>query len=667
MSHNQENHFLHWNGDIANELVLMAIDGKESLSSPFLYELRSLTNKSESELASWHGKSVSCRIGNGNDAQPQRLLHGVITSIRYKHTQQDAICILTLEPSLALLAMGRQMRVWQNISVPDLINELLSTHGITQIERKLYRKYSKREYCIQYRESDLEFIQRLLDEEGIYYFFRHTESGHSLVLIDHPAGHDAVQGEKLVWHHDGDIFTEGCINSWSSTTSLIPSNVVLHGLNMQQAAAIEEQKSANPSLASVNTITFTDITPAEERSLISSETQNVMAAHEANTRIFDATVNAHWLCSGEIFTLTGHPSDDRCYRIHSLTFYAINNTDDNSGSFDCQLQAMSNEQPWHPPYPQRPEIHGMLTATVVGPSSEDIHTDKYGRIKIHFPWDKVNPHDDSSSCWIRVAQPWAGGKFGAQFIPRIGSEVLVSFVQGDPDYPLVVGTVYNGQNQLPFDLPGNKTESGFVTRSTTKGDVNDGHRLTFNDKKDEELLTIVAQKDLSLTVKNDVVTTIAANRSTELTKGNERLLLKQGDIDIRLAKGNWQQKVTGNATTEINNGNYVLKVSGGSGSVKTDNALTLESTESIELKVGSNTINLSTNGISINGVTLILKSESSTEFKGKTISIDSTGPAEIKGEVLSVTGSKAANISGGALNISGTELVNILGKLIKIG
>ncbi|WP_237932232.1 type VI secretion system Vgr family protein [Buttiauxella sp. S19-1] len=633
----QENHFLRWNGEIAETMLLVSLEGKEALSTPFVYELSSLTKKSEDALKQWHGKSVSCRIGDGSDDLPQRVLHGIVTRIRYRQrTPEEAECIFTLEPSLALLNMGRVMRIWQNVSVPDLVRTLLSDYDINQVDVQLHGSYPQREYCVQYRESAFDFIQRLLNEEGIYYYFRHSESGHTLVLADHPASHNAIQSDKLTWHHHGNVLTEGNIDNWISSALLLPAGVVLQGINMPQATAIDAQQSASTSQTSIDAITFTDITPQGERSLITREAENAMAGREANTHFFEAKANAHWLCSGEIFTLAGHPSGDKPYLIQSQTFNALNNFENNSKDYHCTLQASSNEQPWHPPYPSHPEISGILTATVTGPSSEEIHTDEYGRIKIKFPWDKENPDDDTCSCWVRVVQPWSGGKFGAQFIPRVGSEVLVSFVQGHPDYPLVTGTVYNGQNKPPFTLPDQKTESGFVTRSTTNGSTDDGHRLSFNDKKGEELLTIIAQKDLSLTVKNDVTTTISANRSIELTKGNDQLVLKEGDMNVTLNKGNWQQKVTGSASTELSNGNYDLKVTGGSGNIKTDKALTLESTQSIELKVGGNKISLSASGISINGTM---------------IKIEGSGTTELKGAMTTLSGSGMTQISGGIINI----------------
>ncbi|WP_312414936.1 type VI secretion system tip protein TssI/VgrG [Pseudescherichia sp.] len=634
----QQQHLLCWNDDIANDLLLVALKGNEALSSPYRYELRSLTRMTESQLIRWHGEEVSCRIGDGSQQQPQRYLHGVVTRVCYaQRTQDEAECILTLEPSLSLLKMGREMRVWQNVSVPDLVTTLLSEYGISQPDRQLHGEYPKREYCIQYRESAFDFIQRLLEEEGIYYYFRHSAAEHTLVLADHPASHEPVKGDTLAWHHHGKILTQGAIDRWESTAVLLPGSIALQGFNVSQAAAIGDEQRARGEDGHVERVVFTDITPQEERTAIARQAEQVMNAHEANACSFNGSVNAHWLCSGEVFTFTGHPSGDNAYRIQALNIEAVNNFDDHTSHCQCQLQAMSNEQPWSPPYRSSPpQIPGLLTATVVGPASEEIHTDELGRIKIQFPWDSKNPHDDTSSCWVQVAQLWTGSKFGAQFLPRVGSQVLVSFIQGHPDFPLVTGTVYNGQNKPPFTLPGEKNESGFMTRSSPNGSVDEGHRLSFNDKKGEEQLTIVAQKDLSLTVKNDVASTIAANRTTALTKGDDRLTLKQGSLFITLESGNLQQKVSGDATTELNNGNYALSVVGGSGSVKTDKALILESTQSVELRVGSNKIAVSPSGIAINGTT---------------IAIEGSGTAELKGAMTTVSGSGMTQVSGGVINI----------------
>ncbi|MRT15091.1 type VI secretion system tip protein VgrG [Enterobacteriaceae bacterium RIT711] len=661
---NQKKHFICWNNEIANDLLLVALQGSEALSLPFQYELRSLTKMTEAQISRWHGKLVSCRIGDGTKELPQRFLHGVVTHIRYvKHTQEDAECILTLEPSIALLKLGRMMRVWQNISVPELVRTLLSDYGISQIDLHLHGNYPKREYCVQYRESAYDFVQRLLEEEGIYFYFRHNETSHTLVLADNPSSHTAIKGNSLTWHHHGNVLTEGSIKHWASTASLIPTAVVLHGVNMPQAKSISNQQKAQSSKVHVDNVTFVDITPQGESSLISRQTQHIMTASEANMRAIDASTTAHWLYSGETFILTNHPLGDKHYRIHALSLNASNNINGNSSSFNCQLQAMDKDQPWHPPLNTMPPIiPGILTATVVGPSSEDIHTDEYGRIKIQFPWDSQSQHDENSSCWVRVMQIWAGGKFGAQFIPRVGSEVLVSFVQGHPDYPLVIGMVYNGQNKPPFPLPGEKNESGFFSRSTTFGGADEGHRFSFNDTKNKELLTIVSQKDLSLTVKNNASTIIAANRSTELTKGNDQLVLKKGDMNITLENGNCQHSITGNFINKVKNGNYNLEVENGGINTKTNQNLTFESTESIELKVGSSKITLSPTGIKISGSIINIAASETAEFTGPKLTLEGSSTAVLKGESTKVSAIGAAEFSGLTTTVTAKTVAELKGK-----
>lgn len=642
----QKNHFLHWNGAVASDFLLLSVSGQETISTPFCYELRSVTALDEEGIAALHGKTVSCQIGDGLHNRPRRYLHGVVTHIqRGRDANDQAVCTFRLEPAFALLTSGRATRVWQNIAVPDLVRKLLSEHKISQVSLQLRNTYQKREYCIQYRESDFDFISRLLEEEGIGYFFKHQEDQHQMVLVDHPGGHPSANMGTLPWRSPGQTLTSGNINSWFVSSRLIPGEVGLYGYNMQKAAAVTDNQDTASTKQRIGHLKFTDITPTTERTALTGTVSQAIAAFEANTQLYDATVNAYWLSCGEVFSLTGHPTDNDSYRIQSLSLEATNSFEESAGSYHCAIQSLRHSVNWRPVCTRvPPEIPGVLIAKVVGPSSEEIHTDQYGRIKIQFPWDTENNNDDTSSCWVRISQPWTGSKFGFQFIPRIGSEVLVSFIQGHPDFPLVTGSVYNGQNKLPFTLPEEKTESGFATRSTSKGAMEDGHRLSFNDKKGEEKLTLTAQKDLLLTVKNDVTSEvkhevkskIGANRDTEITKGNDTLVLKQGSLHITLNKGDMEQKVTGNVTTSLSNGNYSLTASGGSGKIKTDKTCVIESTQSIELKVGSNKIVISPSGINITGTL---------------IKIEGSGTAELKGAMTTVQGSGMTQIKGGIINI----------------
>jgi type VI secretion system secreted protein VgrG len=339
----QKNHFLHWNGSVASDLLLLSVQGSETVSAPFCYELRSLTALNEKGIAALHGKAVSCQIGDGKHNLSQRYLHGVVTHIqRARDANDQTVCILRLEPAFALLRMGRSMRVWQNITVPDLVSKLLGEHNINQVDSQLRNTYQKREYCVQYRESDFDFISRLLEEEGIYYFFKHQENQHTLVLADQPAAHPAAKAATLPWHHQGRVLTPGNIDSWSSSSILIPSEVAFSGYNMQKAAAVADNSASTSATQSVEQLNFTDVTPLPERALLTSKSKNAMEAFETNTTLYEASVNAHWLSCGEVFSLTDHPTDNDSYRIQALNFEATNNFESNAGGYHCEIQALRN-------------------------------------------------------------------------------------------------------------------------------------------------------------------------------------------------------------------------------------------------------------------------------------------------------------------------------------
>ncbi|EAM2857707.1 type VI secretion system tip protein VgrG [Salmonella enterica] len=631
-------HFIRWNGPIASSFIIVSIKGYESLSTPYCYEVHSQTQLTRQQVSQWHGEPVSFCIGEDDKELPVKHLHGVVTKIRYiKHNTELSDCIFTIEPSLSLLSLGRNMGIWQNITVPDLVSILLCNHRINNFEIQLHKKYLPKEYCVQYRESSFNFIHRLLEEEGIYYFFRHTEDKHTLIITDNISSHSMIQGDVLTWHHDSSMQPQGNINYWATSSLLIPAEVSLQGFNMEQASVVKSSHKVDPDINYADTIIFSDITPQGKRNYIESHTRQLMTGREVNSVFFNAHVNAYWSCSGDKFLFNSHPSDDNLYIIVSLTLEATNNLDDHSSTYSCDVQAISGQKAWIPSVQNiSPTIPGVLTAVVVGPNSEEIYTDEYGRIKIQFLWNQNNQSNSSETCWVRVVQPWAGGKYGGQFIPRVGNEVLVSFVQGQPDYPIVIGAVYNGQNMPPFQLPSEKNESGFLTQSTSKGVPGEGHRLSFNDKKGEERLTIIAQKDFYLTVKDQSHIKIGSNRTTELTKGDENLLLKKGSIAVALENGNIHTKVTGNITSELINGNYSIKVNGGGGDFKTDRALVFESLQSIDFKVGNNKISVTPSGVLISGTM---------------ITIEGKGVTELKGAMTTIVGSGMTRVSGGIINI----------------
>lgn len=648
----QDSRFIRFVGDAASALTLMSLRGEERFSATYRYEIKFRSRLTSAQMDRFFAKEVACEIGRGTH---KRFIHGVLTNI-HEENNSDEISTFTgvLEPRMALLGLGRNLAVFQNISVPDLVCKLLRQQNINNIDLRLRASYQPREYCIQYRESDFDFISRLLEQEGIYYFFMHDAGQHTLVLADHPSSHQAGSPATLPFIPQAGRRDGAGISSWTVHSTLAASSVLLKGFNIEQAAAVEGKSKAVAADYAVEGIGYVDAHGNEKRDQLEAQARLKMEQLEADNQQFMAQAGAFWLGCGMKFSLSDHPSSGGDYRIKAVGLHAASSIDGDEPDVDCSFTVLKDSVSWRPPQqtPQ-PEIAGILTATVVGPKSEEIHTDEYGRIKIQFPWDGENKHDDGSSCWVRVSQPWTGGRFGVMFLPRVGSEVIVSFVHGNPDYPLVTGTVFNGQNKPPLSLPGEKNHSGIVSRSSLDGSVEEGHQLRFDDKKGEEKLSITSQRDLLLTVKNDVITdiakkvteTIGEDRVTEIAKGKEMLTLKQGDRILTLEQGShstslkqgdYKLDIKGSLQTTLNGGDSQLKISGGGSTVKADKACVIESTQSIELKVGSSKISISPAGITISGTTVKIEGKGTAELKGAMVTVQGSGMTQIKGGVTMI-------------------------------
>lgn len=657
----QENRFIRFVGQAASSLVLMSLEGEERLSAPYDYTIRFRSTLTPSETARLLGGELACQIGTG---QRSRYVQGVVTEMEAESDDRGiGTWRVRLQPRLALLKLGRNLAVYQNITVPDLVCQLLRRNNIADIDLRLHGSYSPHEYCIQYRESDFDFISRLLEQEGIYYFFCQTKEQHTLVLADHPSGHHSAATPELAYCPEAGKGEGDGILSWSSRLSLAASSVQFKAFSIEQAAATEGEYQCDNTDYSVQGIRFIDAHGLSDRDALQSAARLRMEQLEAQTRCADARIQAWWLSCGETFSLTSLSDEAGEYIIQSLALQAVSNLDDDTPDFRCGASVFDTGRVWRPVCGTPvPEIPGVLTATVVGPASEDVHTDEYGRIKIQFPWDSDNKNDDSSSCWVRVSQPWSGGRFGAMFLPRIGSEVVVSFLHGNPDYPLVTGTVSNGRNLPLLNLPGEKDQAGFVSRSSLNGSVEEGHQLRFDDKKGEEKLTLIAQKDMDVTVKNNLTTTVASavketigsDRSTEITQGNDALILhqgnrnltlEQGDVDtclrqgnmaLSLQQGNYSLDIKGNLQESLTGGSHSLSISGGGSTLKADQSCVIESTQSVELKVGSSKISITPAGITLSATTIKIEGTATAELDGAMITIKGSGMTQVKGGVVMI-------------------------------
>ena len=467
-----------------------------------------------------------------------RYFHGII--VKFEQAGSDGTYNLfhtRLVPSLWLLSLERDCRIFQNKPLQDIVSKVLEESGIDEnrVRFALNRKDIIKDYCVQYRETDLDFISRLLEEEGIFYFFEHEKDKHTLVITDNASHCSQIKGKSNVTFNtsNGMNAKEESISAFSYSQRIRPGAYTHTSFNYEH--------TSNNLKVNTNEKDFKDIEIYDySGKYLNKSNGNIMAKirlAEQNLLKIKAkgTSNCHRITTGFKFILSDRDKvyDEKEYLIvaaaHSGEQPQSLEEKGNGGSryengFSC-LPANTEFRP--PRITPKPVITGLQTATVVGPKGEEICTDEYGRIIVHFHWDRLGKRDDTSSCWIRVAHSWGGGARGAQYIPRVGDEVLVDFLEGDPDRPIVTGSVYNSDNMPINSLKKSVTQSGFRTK-THKGEG--FHELRFDDAKGAEEIFLRSEKDWNILIKNDKGQTIGGDSTTDvtgkLTETAEEIILK---------------------------------------------------------------------------------------------------------------------------------------------
>ena len=490
-----------------------------------------------------------------------------------------------LRPWLWWLTLSSNNRVFQNLNAQEIVEKVFKDGGFTDYKFQLKSKPAKREYCLQYKESDFNFVSRLLEQEGIFWFFTHKEGKHTLVLADDNSACPPIPGEKKVKY-------QAAQNGGRETGMIRSAQLRLQAT--AQGAHPGNDKSEQP-----------------KQLIGESDCPALMAGHWFTLADHDdKALNIDWL-----ITAVSHEYDGERYR--------------------NRFTAIPKATPYQPRYATPKPFMPTQTATVVGKNGEEIWTDKLGRVKVQFPWEREGKNDEIGSCWLRVATAWSGNGFGAQFIPRIGQEVVVSFIDGDPDKPLITGCVYNGANALPYALPANQTQSGIKTHSEQGF-----NELRFDDKKDAELLAMQAQKDFQVTVLNDSTTIVGHDEI--LSVKNKRSVTVKGDQEHAI-DGNETHKVKGNYTLNVD-GNLTIKVSG---------TLTLESGKTLDIKSGAG-LNASASGsMKLDAASIASEAKSSLSQKAVTISQEARATLTSKASATqTVDGGGMLVIKGGLVKIN---------------
>ena len=457
------------------------------------------------------GKPVTVTVELREDAK--RHFHGYVTRFGLGvHRGSYHGYQATVRPWLWFLTRTSDCRIFQELTVPDIVKKVFEDHSIADFEFKLFRSYRKWTYCVQYRESDYNFIARLLEHEGIYWYFEHTDSAHKLVLVDSQSAHDAVAGcESLPYFENTGTEPPDheFISGWSFAREVKTGQVVTTSYDFERPSTslqVEKKKQRSYELADYEQFDYQgDFSQAEDGT---HWADNRMDELQSRFELLRGASNAQGLTCGHLLKMTDHPRDDQNaeYLITAASVHAHQATGESGGSHDysCDFSAIPSAQQFRAPRrTPKPFVQGPQTAVVVGPGGDEIHTDKYGRVKVQFHWDRYGEKNEKSSCWVRVSHPWAGKNYGAIHIPRMGQEVIVDFLEGDPDQPIITGRVYNAEQMPPWELPANATQSGILTRSSKGGGYGNANAIRFEDKAGSEQLWIHAEKNQDIGVENN--------------------------------------------------------------------------------------------------------------------------------------------------------------------
>lgn len=639
--------------DLAEDvLLLQSFTGRERLSAPFVWDLRLLSEESslDAEGLLRSPMTVTMSTPSGED----RLVHGLVRRFIQMGQDEDLTTYRAeIVPWLWFLSLTRDCQVFQNKTVLDVVEDVFDTQGYSDYDIRCTRSYPEREYCVQYRESHLNFVSRLLEEEGIFYFFEHSDSKHTLVLADHesafstcPGQPEAPMGQAAV--PEEDVVTE-LVREHSATAgevSLADYDYLQPSLSLQSSISGDgegEYRDYHPRR-------FTSREAGDRKARL------LMEAQEARRQIVRGESSCRAFRSGHSFELYGHYRDDinREYTLVEIRHHgrAGDYRAGASGAVDYrnEFRAIPHDVPYRPPREaEKPDVQGSQTAIVVGKENEEIWTDEHGRIKVQFHWDREGEMDEKSSCWVRVATRWAGKNWGDVHIPRVGQEVVVDFLEGDPDRPIVTGCVYNADHPPPYDLPSEKTRSGAKSRSSKEGSSGDFNEIRFEDKKGEEEIYVHAEKDLRTVVENDEQREVRDERDT--TIGEKKSPAADDEwIESQKVHGGRGRKVTGDESVivegstgralVVENGDHGLRVKKGDNETQVDRGDNLTKVKlgsdkkkamtSIEMKVGPNKIEIDQSGITIKGLQVKVEGTAQLQAKAPITTVKGNGMLQLK-------------------------------------
>jgi len=601
-------------------LVLTAFSGREEMSRLFSYQLEMISDNGAISAAQLVGKTVTFGVSLA-DGTP-RYFNGMVSRLYAGDEDRKGRRNYRAEvvPWLWFLTLTAGCRIFQQKSAPEIIEKVFQDLGFSDYEKSQVKgQHPKREYCVQYRETAFDFISRLLEEEGIFYFFKHQDGKHSLVLADQKGVYADCKENEVDFPRDaGDRAMADHISRWEHRYEFRSGKIAQTDYNFEDHPARGEptpaklmltMQSTTVKLDNIQKYEIYDYPGVYEKKNDGDNYAKIrMEEEEAGYDIVDAAGTCRTFAVGGKFKVKHHiakSEEGKSFAITSIAHTASEPGAYETGpaadsAYDNTFTCIPDSVTFRPARATpRPVIHGAQTAVVVGPAGEEIYPDKYGRVKVQFFWDREGKSDDKSSCWIRVAQGIAGKNWGMVYIPRIGQEVVVSFLEGNPDRPLITGVVYNSDQMPPYQLPDKKTQSGIKTNSSKGGGGSNEMRL--DDTKGSEQVFIHAQYNMDTVVENDETITIHGNRTESLDK----------DESITI----------GGARTESVSKDESISIGGG----RTENV-----GKSLSITVGDQFV------LSVGMASIVLKADGTVLINGNNVSAKASGPLILKGATVLV-------------------------------
>ncbi|UXH76148.1 type VI secretion system Vgr family protein [Roseateles amylovorans] len=637
------------------ELLFRRLLWREELGRLPELRLELLRSSQKAPLAAERLLGQPAAVALRQDDDTERFLHGLVTHVeRGGHVGRFDVYRVHLRPWLWQLTLGADCRIFQDRTVLEILEEVFAAYpGAGPVEKRLHRaRFARRPCTVQYNESDFNFIARLLEDEGLYFFFRHERERHVLVLCDSPASHRPAPS-PLRWNEaQGEVVREDVILQWTRAQTLQPQSATSTDFAAEQPGADLRREATRSAAGRTAGPLERHLYPGGHDDLSMSgdlggkRTQGAMRMRHQVDRFDSQAVVAQGttpyraLSVGQTLDFSGHDDAGRWLVTGAITDMEFSgyeaNADARSTSYLCRFAAVPATVAYQPPAAAwQPRIQGPQTAIVTGPAGEEIHVDRHGRVKVQFHWDRRGQRNERSSCWVRVSHPWAGKGFGMVALPRVGDEVIVEFLDGWPDRPMITGRVYNGEQPAPYALPAHATVSGVRTRSSKGGGPGQGNELRFEDARGTEHVWMKAERDLHHWVGQDQIdsvqrdarssvgrdaqldvggdlsigvgreTRLKMDRDVHASLGADLLVGVDGAVDVAIGAGltlkaDGPVSIDAGGPMDVSLGQGARVTATGPVSVQAM-ALTLEATATLSLRVGASFITLGPEGISIMG------------------------------------------------------------------